>query len=222
MTLTLHYHPLASFCWKALIALYENDTPFEGLIVDLGNEASRAAFLKLWPIGKFPVLQDHARDRLVPESSIIIDYLDQYFPGSVTFVPRDADLGRQTRLADHFYDSYVHEPMQKIVTDKIRPEGSHDPFGVKQARETLATAYPMIDADMASKTWAMGDAFTLADCAAFPALFYADKVEPFAGKYPNMARYLERLSARPSVARVLKEARPYMPLFPYYKPGMEG
>ena len=218
MSLILHYHPLASFCWKVLIALYENDTPFEKVIVDLGNEASRAAFLKLWPVGKFPVLQDKVRDQIVPESAIIIGYLDQYFPGRVTFVPRDADLARQTRLADQFYDRYVHEPMQKIVTDKIRPEGSHDQFGVVQACEMLQTAYPMIDEDMRSKTWAMGDDFTLADCSAFPALFYADKVEPFTGGYSNAARYLERLSARPSVARVVEEAQPYMPLFPFYKP----
>jgi glutathione S-transferase len=218
MSLTLHYHPLASFCWKVLIALYENDTPFEPVIVDLADEASRNAFLKLWPIGKFPVLQDRARDRLVPESSIIIDYLDAYYPGRVTFVPTDVDLARQTRLADHFYDRYVHEPMQKIVTDKIRPEGSHDPFGVGQARETLATSYPMIDQDMAAKRWAMGDAFTLADCSAFPALFYANKVAPFVGSYSNIAGYLERLSARPSVARVLEEAQPYMRFFPYYQP----
>lgn len=222
MSITLHYHPLASFCWKVLIALYENDTPFEPVIVDLGNEASRTAFLKLWPAGKFPVLQDTARDRLVPESTIIIDYLDAHFPGRTVFVPKDVDLARQARLADRFYDWYVHEPMQKIVGDKIRPEGSKDPFGVEQARKALATAYPMIDSEMASTTWAMGDFFSLADCAAFPALFYADKVQPFKGDYPNAARYLERLSARPSVARVLKEAEPYMPLFPFYRPDDEA
>jgi glutathione S-transferase len=219
MSLILHYHPLASFCWKVLIALYENDTPFESVVVDLGEEKSRAAFLKLWPHGKFPVLQDTSRDRLVPESSIIIDYLDAYYPGSVTFIPGDRDLARQTRLADSFYDSYVHEPMQKIVTDKIRPVGNHDPFGVEQARQALATSYPMIDQDMRTKQWAMGDAFTLADCAAFPALYYANKVAPFVGEYEHAARYLARLTARPSVARVLKEAQPYMPMFPYYKPG---
>src|SRR5262245_35089852 len=135
MSLTLHYHPLASFCWKVLIALYENDTPFEKLVVDLGNEESRAAFLRLWPIGKFPVLQDKARDRIVPESTIIIDYLDQYFPGHVTFIPKSTDLARQTHLADRFFDHYVHEPLQKIVADKIRPEGHHDQFGVEQARQ---------------------------------------------------------------------------------------
>jgi glutathione S-transferase len=219
MSLILHYHPLASFCWKVLIALYENDTPFEKVIVDFGEERSRSAFLKLWPHGKFPVLQDTSRDRLVPESSIIIDYLDSHYPGRVTFIPADRDLARQTRLADAFYDNYVHEPMQKIVTDKIRPEGSHDPYGVEQARQTLATSYPMIDQDMRAKQWAVGDAFTLADCSAFPALFYANKVEPFVGKYEHVARYLERLTERPSVTRVLEEAKPYMPMFPYYKPG---
>jgi glutathione S-transferase len=218
MSLILHYHPLASYCWKALIALYENDTPFERVIVDLGDEESRAAFYRLWPVGKFPVLEDRARDRMVPESTIIIDYLDDHFPGPTVFVPKDADLARQTRLADRFYDCYVHEPMQKIVGDRIRPQQSRDPFGVEQARKALATAYPTIDADMARKTWAMGDVFSLADCAAFPALFYADKVEPFAGRYPSMERYLKRLSGRPSVARVVEEAGPYMPMFPYHRP----
>jgi glutathione S-transferase len=218
MSLVLHYHPLASFCWKVLIALYEKETPFEGVIVDLGDEKSRAAFFKLWPHGKFPVVQDTARDRLVPESAIIIDYLDQYFPGRVSLIPADRDLARQVRLADQFYDSYVHEPMQKIVIDKIRPEGSKDPYGVDQARNTLATSYPMIDEDMRGKTWAVGDSFTLADCSAFPALFYANKVAPFVGEYEHAARYLERLSARPSIARVLEEAKPYMPMFPFYKP----
>jgi glutathione S-transferase len=218
MSLILHYHPLASFCWKVLIALYENDTPFERVIVDLGDEKSRAAFFRLWPHGKFPVVQDTSRDRLLPESAIVIDYLDQYFPGRVTFIPEDRDLARQVRLADQFYDSYVHEPMQKIVIDRIRPEGSKDPYGVDQARNTLAISYPMINEDMRGKTWATGDAFSLADCSAFPALFYANKVAPFVGEYEYAARYLERLSARPSIARVLEEARPYMPMFPFYKP----
>ena len=218
MSLTLHYHPLASFCWKVLIALYENDTPFEKMVVDLGDEASRGAFFKLWPVGKFPVLQDKARDRIVPESSIIIDYLDQYFPGRVTFVPKDAELARQTRLADRFFDLYVHEPLQKIVGDKIRPEDSRDLFGVERARQMLQTAYALIDEDIRSRSWAMGGDFTLADCSAFPALFYADKVEPLTSKYRNAARYLERLSARPSAARVVEEAQPYMPLFPFYEP----
>jgi glutathione S-transferase len=218
MPLILHYHPLASFCWKVLIPLYENGTPFEPAIVDLGDEASRTAFLKLWPHGKFPLLQDTTRDRLVPESAVIIDYLDAYYPGRISFVPEERDLARQARLADQFYDRYVHEPMQKIVTDRVRPAGTRDPYGVKQARETLLVSYPMIEEDMRRKEWAMGDAFTLADCAAFPALFYANKVEPFAGKYPNVTRYLERLSARPSVMRVLKEAGPYFKFFPDREP----
>jgi glutathione S-transferase len=218
MPLILHYHPLASFCWKVLIPLYENGTPFEPVIVDLGDEKSCAAFLKLWPHGKFPLLQDTTRDRLVPESAIIIDYLDAYYPGRIRFIPADGDLGRQTRLADQFYDRYVHEPMQKIVTDRIRPAGNHDRYGVAQARETLATSYPMIEEDMRGRQWATGDAFTLADCAAFPALFYAGKVEPFAGKYPHVTAYLERLSARPSIMRVLEEAEPYFKFFPAEEP----
>jgi glutathione S-transferase len=214
MALTLYYHPLASFCWKVLIPLYENDTPFEGHIVDLMDEASAAAFKQLWPIGKFPVLRDHARDRTIPESSTIIEYLSQHYPGQVQLLPRDADLARQTRFRDRFYDLYVHEPMQKIVTDKLRPAGKNDPHGVEAARVLLQTALGMIDQEMASKTWAIGEAFTMADCAASPALFYADKVMPFGTTHRNAAVYLERLMQRPSFARVLAEAEPYFKNFP--------
>lgn len=127
MSLTLHFHPLSSFCWKVLIALYENDTPFAPHMVDLGNEAERAALLKLWPIGKFPVLHDDAMDRTIPESSIIIEYLDNHYPGRTRFIPADQKLALQTRLRDRFYDLYVHLPMQKIVGDRLRPQGSKDP-----------------------------------------------------------------------------------------------
>jgi glutathione S-transferase len=214
MSLKLYFHPLASFCWKALIALYENDTPFEPHVVDLVNETSRAEFKKIWPIGKFPVLRDDARDVTVPESSIIIEYLSQHYPGRSQLVPTDADLARQTRLRDRFYDLYVHEPMQKIVGDRLRPPGKNDPHGVEQARAQLQTAYGMIDREMAAKTWAMGDAFTMADCAAAPALFYANKVLPFDGTHKNAAAYLGRLMKRPSFARTVKEAQHYFALFP--------
>jgi glutathione S-transferase len=176
--LTLHFHPLASFCWKALIALYENDTPFAPNMVDLGNAAERAALLKLWPIGKFPVLRDDARDQTVPESSIIIEYLDRHYPGRTQFIPADPDLAWQTRLRDRFYDLYLHLPMQKIMGDRLRPE-TKDPHGVEEARGQLRTSYRMIEAQMSAGTWAMGEAFGLADCAAMPALFYGNMVEPF-------------------------------------------
>ena len=87
MALTLHMHPLSSYCQKVLVALYENDTPFAPKIVDLGDEASRAEFLRVWPVGKFPVLHDDARDALIPESSVIIEYLARYHPGPTALVP---------------------------------------------------------------------------------------------------------------------------------------
>src|SRR3546814_68079 len=164
--LTLHYHPLASFCWKVLIALYENGTPFAPHLVDLGDPASREAFLRLWPMGKMPVLQDGARGVTVPESTVIVEYLARHYPGPVALLPAEPELAWQTRLRDRLYDLYVHEPMQKIVTDRLRPEGSGDAFGVGRAREMLTTAYGLIDRQMAEGGWAMGGAFTLADCAA--------------------------------------------------------
>ena len=217
MSLKLYFHPLASFCWKALIALYENDTPFEPHIVDLADATSRADFIRIWPIGKFPVLRDDALGHTIPESSIIIEYLAQHYPGRTQLVPADPDLARQTRFRDRFYDLYVHAPMQKIVTDKLRPAGNNDPHGVEQARTLLQTSLGMIDRDMAARTWAMGEAFSMADCAAAPALFYANKVMPLAGTHgthSNAAAYLDRLMQRPSFARVLEEAQPYFKMFP--------
>ncbi len=145
MSLKLYFHPLSSFCQKALIAFYENGTPFEPRVVELADEASRAEFLKIWPVGKFPVLRDEARDRTVPESSIIIEYLAQHFPGTTRLVPADADVAWQVRLRDRFYDLYVNVPMQKVVTDRLRPAGQNDAHGVEQARALLATAIGVID-----------------------------------------------------------------------------
>jgi len=214
MSLTLYYHPLSSFCWKTLIALYENGTPFAPQLVDLSNEAERAALLKLWPIGKFPVLRDDARDRILPESSIIIEYLDTHYPGATKFLPEDTELARQIRLRDRFYDLYVHLPMQKIIGDRLRPADSKDPYGVAEAKTRLQSCYGMMDKEMTSRNWAMGDAFSLADCAAAPALFYGNMVVPFGGEHKNLSAYFERLKARPSFARVLGEAEPYFAMFP--------
>jgi glutathione S-transferase len=212
--LTLYYHPFASFCQKVLIALYENGVAFRPHLVDLGDAEARAAFLAIWPIGRVPVLHDADRDRLVPESSAIIEYLDLARPGPVRMVPADPEAALEVRLADRFYDAYVHEPMQKIVTDSLRPTGRADPHGVEEARATLATAYRMLESAMARRTWATGAAFGMADCAAAPALFYANWVQPIAPEHPALAAYLGRLRARPSFARVVEEARPYRRLFP--------
>jgi glutathione S-transferase len=214
MSLTLHFHPLASYCHKVLIALYENDTPFTPNSVDLSSEIERAALLKLWPIGKFPVLRDDARNQTIPESTVIIEYLDRHYPGRTRFMPAEVDRAWQARLRDRFYDLYVHEPMQKIVGDRLRPDGKKDPHGVEEARARLRTSYRMIDREMAARSWASGEAFSLADCAAAPALFYANEVMPFGESHANVAAYFARLKARPSYARVLKEAEPYFAMFP--------
>ena len=214
MSLKLYFHPLSSFCQKALIALYENDTAFEPHIVDLGTEPSRSDFLKIWPIGKFPVLRDDAKDRTIPESTIIIEYLAQHYPGRTQLIPTDPELALQARMLDRFFDFNVHIQMQKIVGDRLRPAGQKDPFGVEQARQMMQTAYGIIEKDMATKTWAMGEAFSLADCAAAPALYYANLVAPFGESHKNIARYFERLMARPSFNRAVKEAEPYRGLFP--------
>ena len=148
LSLKLYCHPLASFCHKALIALYENDVPFEPVMVDLSDETSRAAFRAVWPMAKMPVLRDEARNRTVAESTIIIEFLDAHYPGPARFLPADVDRAWQTRMWDRFYDHYVQEPMQKIVADRLRPEGKADAYGVDLAKAQLHKAYGVMEREM--------------------------------------------------------------------------
>ena len=214
MSLTLYFHPLASFCHKALIALYENGTPFTPHLVDFSDPKANAEFKALWPIRKFPVLRDSANDRLISESTIIIEYLQQHYPGKTAFIPNNAEQALETRMRDRLFDLYLHLPMQKLVGDRMRPEGRKDPHGVEEAKAQLHTSLSMLDELMATRRWAIGDDFTLADCSAAPPLFYIDMVMPFGDAYKNVSAYLKRLKERPSYARALKEAEPYFKMVP--------
>ena len=209
--LQLYFHPLSSFCQKVLIALYENGTPFEKVFIDLGKPEDRQRLIDVWPMAKFPVLVDGARDWMVPESSIIIEYLDQHFPGPVRFIPADPDAARQMRMRDRFFDLHVMAHVQTVVFDRLRPLERRDPVGVEQAFKQLATALSMTERDMSSgKAWATGETFTMADCAASPALFYADMLAPFGPELSHTKAYLKRLISRPAYARALAEAKPYL------------
>lgn len=215
MSLTLYLHPLASFCHKVLIALYENDTPFEPKLVDFADPGSAAAHIERWPVGKIPVLHDSSGNRVVAETSVIIEYLQQNYPGPRRLIPDLADQQLEVRLWDRFFDLYVSMPMQKIVTDRIRPQGSADPFGVAEAHATLDTAYAMIEGQLHGRRWVAGDDFSMADCSALPGLFFAGIVHPFGSQRPQLQAYFERLLARPSVQRVVEGAQPFFQFFPY-------
>jgi len=214
MTLTLYAHPFSSYCQKVLIALYENGTPF--IYRSLEEPGAGEELAKLSPRGKFPVLVDDGRPVL--ETSVIIEHLGLYHPGSAPMVPADAKAALEVRLMDRLFDNYVMTPMQAAVADALRPEGSRDPYGADQARKALETAYGWLDGVMAGRTWAAGADFTLADCAAAPSLFYADWVHRIAPEFANLTAYRARLLARPSMARCVEEARPYRPYFPLGAP----
>ena len=215
MALVLYFHPLASFCHKVLIALYENETPFSGEVVNLGDRNACATFLNLWPLGKIPVLRDEDREQTIPETTIIIEHLEQHYPGAHPLLPSEQNERLDARLWDRFFDLYVQVPMSKIVTDRLRADGEHDPRGVADAKSSLSTAYDMIERRMTDRTWAVGERFSLADCAAAPALFYAGIVLPFPKSHSRLAAYFDRLVERASVKRTLAEARPYFQYFPY-------
>jgi glutathione S-transferase len=204
MSITLYYHPLSSYCQKAIIGLHELGVPFARRTVDLGDAAERAAFLAIAPLGKFPVIVDDATGEAIPESTILLEHVD-----------RDARLfpSLAARAADRFWDLHVHQHVQTIVGDRLRPADAHDPFGVAHARAKLALALDLADAALRDHAWAAGDDFTIADCAAAPALFFAQKLVPI-GARPHLAAYDDRLRARPSVARTFAEAAPYLSMFP--------
>lgn len=214
MTLRLYYHPFSSFCQKVLVALYEREVPFEGVVLNPGDPEEKAALERLWPMGKFPVLRDEARAVTVPESSLIVEYLDRAHPGPPPLIPADPDAALKARLWDRFFDHYVELPLQKAVGDRLRPEAVRDPHGVEEARATLGRAYDLLENALSDGgPWIGGEALTLADCGAAPALFYAYMVEPFAGR-PRLKAYYVRLRGRPSFARAVDEAREYRNFFP--------
>jgi glutathione S-transferase len=215
MTLKLHSHPLSSYCWKVLIALYEAETAFEAVMVNLGDPAERERYRALSPFAKIPALEDTARGTAVWETSIIVEYLDRHHRGPAPLLPADPEARLLARQWDRVFDQYVMTPMQKIVADRLRPEGRQDPHGTEEARAQLAAAYGVIDRHMAGRRWAAGEAFSLADCAAAPALFYAHTLVPFGAAQGNLADYFERLIARPSVALCLEEAKPFLQYYPY-------
>ncbi len=211
MSLTLYYHPLASFCHKVLVALYELGTPFDKRLIDLGNAADRAELQAVWPLCKFPVIRDHAREQDMAETSTIIEYLDHHYPGPQALIPRDWQDALDARLWDRVFDNHVQGPMQAIVFDRLFAKNG-DMAG---ERASLATAYGMIDERMAGREWIAGQDFSLAECAAAPALFYANTLVPIPPEAVHLAAYFERLMARPSVRRTLDEARPYFPMYPF-------
>jgi glutathione S-transferase len=214
MTLALYGHPFSSYTQKALIALYENDTAFQ--FRSLEDKQAEAEWAALWPIRRFPLLLDD--DHSVMEASVIVEYLDLRHPGRTTLVPRDAQAAVEVRFMDRFFDNYIMTPMQKIVVDRLRPEEDRDSFGVAEARRALDTAYGWLNEKMEGREWAAGEDFSLADCAAAPALFYADWAHPIDNALVNVKAYRGRLLARPCFSRAVDEARPYRAYFPLGAP----
>jgi glutathione S-transferase len=214
MSLTLYAHPFASYCWKPLIALYENATPFTYRMVE--DAAGWAELESLWPIKKFPLLRDG--DATIAESSIIVEYLMRHYPGTAHMIPVNDDAALESRFMDRFFDNYVMGPMQTLVADRLRAESERDAKGVTDARKMLDVAYGWLEQRLAPLEWAAGSAFSLADCSAAPALFYADWVQPIGDRFPEVAAYRRRVLGRPSVARVIEEARPFRKFFPQGAP----
>ena len=215
MSLVLHLHPLSSYCQKVVVGLHELDAPFEAITVNLMDPSARAAFESLWPTAKIPLMEDKNQGRVIPESSIMLEYAQRYARKGATLLPSDLDAQLEARLWDRLFDNYVMTPMQKLVGDRIRPETERDARVVAEARNTLQMAYGMIDRHMSDRTWAVCEEFSLADCAAAPSLFYAGIASPWSADLQHLAAYFERLLGRESVRRALADARPHFEYFPF-------
>lgn len=210
----LYSHPFSSYCQKAIIALYENDIPHEARL--LADEASMAELATLWPLKKFPVLVDQGV--VIPEATSIIEHLAVHHPGPVALIPADPSAAVEVRMMDRVFDNYVSASQQRIIYNALRPEADRDPLIVQEARDTLDRIYPWLDARLQGQEWATNYGFSLADCAAGPALFYADWTHAIPAELTHLTAYRARLLARVSFARAVDEARPYRDYFPLGAP----
>jgi glutathione S-transferase len=208
----IYGHPFASFYWKVLIALYERDVPFEFLMVDAEHPKNAEAIARLSPTGQFPVLVDG--DRIVIESAAVIEYLDLHHGDAPPMVPADPRAAIEARQMDGIFDDYVQAPLTRMVLNMLRDEDKRDPYLVAEARATLDKSYAWLERWMAGREWAAGGRFGIADCAAAPALFYAHWGYPIPTAHTALRDYRARLLARPSIARVVDEARPWRAYFP--------
>ncbi|HKR44439.1 MAG TPA: glutathione S-transferase family protein [Paraburkholderia sp.] len=216
MSLALYGHPFSSYTQKVLVALYENDTPFEFRGIGPDSPEHTAQWLQRWPLRKFPVLVDGERN--VAETSIIIEYLQLAHPGPVRLLPADPMAALDVRFLDRFFDLHVMTPVQRAVDGALTGDPARRDEGRAFAEEKLELAYAWLEGHLAGKTWAAGEDYSMADCAASSSLFYADWTHRIAPAYPMLRAYRERLLARPSFARAVNEARPYRPLFPLGAP----
>jgi glutathione S-transferase len=217
MSLTLYAHPFAAYCWKVLIALYENATPFSYRVVE--HAADWAELEALWPIKKFPVLTDG--NTTVVESTIIVEYLMRRFPGPAQMIPTNDDAALVVRSMDRVFDNYVMTPMQTLVSDRMRMDSEREAKSAADARKLLDVVYGWLETQVIHGSWLCGGTFSLAECSAAPALFYADWVHPIGDRFPSVLAYRRRVLSRPSVARVVGEARPYRTLFPRGAPDQD-
>ena len=209
----LYGHPLSSYTWKALIAFHETGAPFTFVALEPDAPEAGEALRRLCPFGRFPVLELDEAGTALWESSVIAEWAQANGTRSSALIPADPDQALRVRERDRIFDGYVMTPMQAVVADALRPADRRDRFGVERARQALETAYSWLDREMAARTWAVGDGFTLADCSAAPSLFYADWILPLGG-HAHLAAYLRRLRERASVQAVVDAARPYRHLFP--------
>jgi glutathione S-transferase len=201
----LYHHPLEPHSQKVLIAIYEKGVRFESRIVNLEDDAEREHYRKVYPMGELPlIVLNHGP--LIPESSIIIEYMDG-FPGR-RLISEYPDAARKARFKDRFLDLYVIAPAKTLLAQRGNTKSKGDAEAIEVAEHRVRAVYDFLEHELHGRTWANGEEFSLSDCTAAAALGYAGAVMPYAD-YPNLKAYAQRLEDRPSVRRVRDEAAAY-------------
>lgn len=205
----LYHHPMSTFSQKAMIALEEKGLEYDPCVVQLMDPQGKEDYRKIYPMGKIPMLQ-LADDHIIPESSIIIEYLDEIAPPRL--IPEDTQYARKTRFKDRMFDNYLNESVGTVFFQNLKPEEQRNHEAIADAQFRISVMYQFMDGELAKQTFACGDQFTMADCAAAAALFYCPTIAPFSDK-PNIVRYWEQLKARPSIKAVHEKVAPHLAAF---------
>lgn len=200
----LYYAPASSYSQRVLIALYEKNSPFIPVQVDLFDPKERDRYLKINPFGKVPTLQ--IEDQYIHEACCIIEYLDQFQP-EPKLIPSDRAL--EIRIIERTIDVYINNGREVLFADTQRPPAERGGKAVLKSKRLIETACRLLDQRLQSNCWLGGNTFSLADCTAAPTLTYLRWVYSY-DDLPNLASYVQRLKARSSISKTFQEGRDQM------------
>jgi len=199
--MTLYDHPDCPYGMKVRIVLAEKDMDCEVVTVDLhAGQHRQAAFLKLNPFGRVPVLVDE--DCVIYDSTIINEYLDDEYP-EPALRPAGSDERARVRLLEDYADTAFTLPAMALQNELAKSAGHRDEARIKAARDVVIKTLEMLNRELEGKEYLGGDTFSLADVAFAPMVLQLEKLGVhLESSAKNVKAWAQRLAARPSIAKV--------------------